>query len=125
MKALVIYDSTGRIWNIVYGEETAPQGLTCMWVDIPEGAVLERIDVTDAEHPEAVFSYLPESDIGRLQAKVVEQGGRDRVLAGTAYRYPDGSLRTVRSQSCIAGGSDQYAACPLRALRGAGDERRR
>lgn len=75
MKALVIYDSTGRIWNIVYGEETAPQGLTCMWVDIPEGAVLERIDVTDAEHPEAVFSYLPESDIGRLQAKVVEQEG--------------------------------------------------
>lgn len=75
MKALVIYDSTGRIWNIVYGEETAPQGLPCMWVDIPDGAVLERIDVTDAEHPKAVFSYLPESDIGRLQTKVAKQEG--------------------------------------------------
>ena len=26
MKALVIYDVTGRIWSIIYGEETLPQG---------------------------------------------------------------------------------------------------
>ena len=45
MRALVIYDNTGRIWNIVYGQGEIPQGLTCMWVDIPDGAVLERIDV--------------------------------------------------------------------------------
>lgn len=35
MKALVIYDDTGRIWTIMYGEERVPQGLQCMWVDIP------------------------------------------------------------------------------------------
>lgn len=75
MKALVIYDSTGRIWNIVYGEEIAPQGLTCMWVDIPDGAQLERIDVTNPYDPQPVFSYLPDSDIGKLQKKmaVVEE----------------------------------------------------
>ena len=72
MRALVIYDTTGRIWNIVYGQSEIPQGLTCMWVDIPDGAVLERIDVTDPENPKAVFSYLPESDIGRLQKKTTE-----------------------------------------------------
>ena len=38
MRALVIYDSTGRIWSIIYGEEALPQGLQCMWVDIPDGA---------------------------------------------------------------------------------------
>lgn len=70
MRALVIYDTTGRIWNIVYGQEEVPQGLTCMWVDIPDGGVLERIDVTDPENPQPVFSYLPESDIGRLQKQV-------------------------------------------------------
>ena len=48
MKALVIYDVTGRIWSIIYGEETLPQGLRCMWVDIPDGAQLNYIDVTDA-----------------------------------------------------------------------------
>lgn len=70
MKALVIYDNTGRIWNIIYGAEEVPQGLQCMWVDIPDGGVLEHIDVTDPENPQAVFTYLPESDIGRLQKQV-------------------------------------------------------
>ena len=51
MKALVIYDVTGKIWSIVYGEEEAPQGLTSMFVDIPEGAVLTKIDVTDPKNP--------------------------------------------------------------------------
>lgn len=70
MKALVIYDLTGHIWNIVYGASTAPQGLTCMWVDIPDGAQLECIDVTDPVNPKPVFSYLPDSDIGMLQKQM-------------------------------------------------------
>lgn len=72
MKALVIYDLTGHIWNIIYGSEELPQGLPCMFVDIPEGAQLQRIDVTDKENPKPVFNYLPESDIGRLQKKIAE-----------------------------------------------------
>ena len=72
MKSLVIYDSTGRIWLIAHGEETAPQGLLCMFVDIPDGATLLKIDVTDAENPKPVFEYLPETDIGRLQKTVKE-----------------------------------------------------
>ena len=70
MKALVIYDLTGRIWQIIYNINEAPQGITCMWVDIPDGAIIERIDVTDPKNPQAVFSYLPESDIGRLQKRL-------------------------------------------------------
>lgn len=30
MKALVIYDTTGKIWSIIYGEQKAPQGLLSM-----------------------------------------------------------------------------------------------
>ena len=70
MKTLVIYDSTGRIWLQAHGETEVPQGLTSMFVDIPDGAILERIDVTDAENPQPVFTYLPETDIGRLQKSV-------------------------------------------------------
>lgn len=76
MKALVIYDLSGRIWLIAYGEEQVPQGLQCMWVDIPDGASLERIDVTDANNPKPVFNYLPESDIGRLQRQVKALDGQ-------------------------------------------------
>ena len=80
MKALVIYDLTGKIWNIVYGEEIAPQGLTCMWVDIPDGAQLERIDVTNPDNPHPVFNYLPESDIGKLQKEIDQLKSRSTEL---------------------------------------------
>ncbi|WP_419032415.1 hypothetical protein [Dysgonomonas gadei] len=86
MKALVIYDLTGRIWNIIYGEEAIPQGLTCMWVDIPEGAQLQRIDLTNSEEPKPVFTYLPESDIGRIQEQVRRLQKDNEVLnAQVAY----------------------------------------
>ena len=81
MKALVIYDATGKIWSIVYGEEEVPQGLTSMFVDIPEGAVLERIDVTDSNKPKPVFTYLPDSDIGRLQKEMQDLIARVNVVA--------------------------------------------
>ena len=81
MKALVIYDATGKIWSIVYGEEEVPQGLTSMFVDIPEAAVLERIDVTDSNKPKPVLTYLPDSDIGRLQKEVQNLIERVNVVA--------------------------------------------
>ena len=67
MKALVIYDTTGKIWSVTYGITETPQGLLCMFVDMPDGAMLEYIDVTDSKNPKPAFSYLPETDIGRLQ----------------------------------------------------------
>ena len=72
MKALVIYDSTGKIWSIFYGEDQVPQGLLALFVDIPDGGQLERIDVTNPDDPKPVFTYLPESDIGKLQNRVTE-----------------------------------------------------
>ena len=76
MRALVIYDDTRKIWSIVYGVEKAPQGLQAMYVDIPDGAVLESIDTTVLEEPKPVFSYLPDSDIGRLRTEM-EQVQKD------------------------------------------------
>lgn len=70
MRALVIYDLTGKIWSILYNQDKVPQGLSCMWVDIPEGGVLERIDLSDPARPEPVFSCLPETDIGTLQKQM-------------------------------------------------------
>ena len=72
MRALVIYDATGKIWSIIYGENQVPQGLLALFVDIPDGAQISRIDVTNPDDPKPVFSYLPESDIGKLQKRVAE-----------------------------------------------------
>ncbi len=79
MKALVIYDLTGKIWSIIYNQEKAPQGLLCIWVDIPEGGVLERIDLSDPSQPAPVFSYMPETDIGTLQRQVKQMQKKNTV----------------------------------------------
>ena len=71
-KALVIYDNTGKIWSIVYGAKEAPQGLQSMYVDIPQNAILDRIDM---ETGDPVFTYLPETDLGQLQQEVKQLGG--------------------------------------------------
>lgn len=70
MKALIIYDATGRVLLISYGEERVPQGVPCLFADIPDGAQVERVDVTDPEHPQVVYTELPDSDIGKLQKEV-------------------------------------------------------
>ena len=83
MKVLVIYDTTGKIWSVTYGITETPQGLLCMFVDIQDGGVLERIDVTDSKYPMPVFLYLPESVIGRLQKKVTELQAANEELSST------------------------------------------
>ena len=68
-RVLVIYDLTGRVWNIVYGATEVPQGMPSIWVDMPENAVLERVDPV-TKQPE--FSYLPETSLGQLQRTVAD-----------------------------------------------------
>lgn len=61
MNSLVIYDSNGRIYSIIYGatEEDVPIGLRSMWVIIPDGTILRNIDVSDPDEPKPVFdTYL-------------------------------------------------------------------
>lgn len=70
MKALVIYDLTGHIWNIVYGADTKPEGLLCMWVDISEGSILESIDVSDPKNHKPVFAHQEPSDIEKIQDEI-------------------------------------------------------
>ena len=80
MKSLVIYDLTGKIWLIAHGETEVPQGVLCMFVDIPDGAILTRIDTTDVDNPQPVFEYLPDTDIGRLQKQVADLTAKNAEL---------------------------------------------
>lgn len=72
MKALIIYDYTGYIWNIVYGVDKEPEGLLCMWVDIPEDAQITKIDVSDPSNHVPVFTYNDNSDIKKIQEELAE-----------------------------------------------------
>ena len=72
MRALVIYDSTGYIWNIVYGQEEIPSGLekSAMIVDIPSDMRILSVDVTDPANPTPVFDAQPDTEIGRLTDEI-------------------------------------------------------
>lgn len=70
MEAIILYDLTGKIWNIIYGETQIPQGIPCVKADIPEGAQLERIDLTDPNDPQPVFRHLPETDYGKMKNQI-------------------------------------------------------
>lgn len=70
MEAIILYDLTGKIWHIIYGASEIPQGIPCVKVDIPEGAQIERIDLTDPENPHPVFRHLPETDYGKMKTQL-------------------------------------------------------
>lgn len=67
MRALIIYDKTGRVWSIVYGGEEIPQGVPYLFADIPDGAVVERVDVTNPNNHVVIFSNV--KDDGDQQAE--------------------------------------------------------
>lgn len=71
MRKLVFYDSTGKVWLIAGGETELAPGCLCMWVDFEGDVELVRIDVTDPDNPQPVFSAQPDSQIGILQKQMV------------------------------------------------------
>ena len=58
MKILVIYDVSGQIWGIVYGEDKELVGLKNMAIEVPNGYDVERINVDNTEDPQPVFRKL-------------------------------------------------------------------
>lgn len=69
MQTLIIYDNTGMIWNITYGQYVLPEGLTAIIMDVPEGSQVQSIDVS-GETPKLVFASLPENDIMQMKAEM-------------------------------------------------------
>lgn len=69
MQTLIIYDNTGMIWNITYGQYVLPEGLTATIMDVPEGSQIQSIDVS-GETPKLVFAALPENDIQTMKAEM-------------------------------------------------------
>lgn len=87
MGALVIYDQAGKVWIIAYGETNIPQGLSGSFVAIPEGSVLESMDLTDPENPVPVF---------HTESRTVPISENPELIAEIRSRVEDGeNIRTV------------------------------
>jgi hypothetical protein len=75
MKYLIFFDNTGRIYFTMSIDET-PSGLEKFAFIIPEGKIVERMDVTDPSNPVPVLIDQPvdttAQDITDLQNAVAE-----------------------------------------------------
>lgn len=65
---IVLYDTTGYIYNQYEGNIREPIGVPFMWVTIPEGKRLVSINVSTSPHT-PVFEDYPLSEIEVLKEK--------------------------------------------------------
>lgn len=72
MQALVIYDSTGNVWNITYGDSTLPGSLSSAQMEIPDGTQLTGVDLSNPDIPQPVFKPLPQSSYDELKNEIDE-----------------------------------------------------
>ncbi len=66
MQTLVVYDLTGQIIYEVTGNAREPIGIPFMWVSVPQGKYIARIDVSGETHI-PVFEDLPKTEIEQLK----------------------------------------------------------
>lgn len=92
MQTLIIYDNTGMIWNITYGQYVLPEGLTATIMDVPEGSQVQNIDVS-GETPKLVFAALPENDIQAMKVEMsnlrIENAFMSTALTFAAETFTD------------------------------------
>lgn len=81
--ALVIYDLTGKILAVYYGETDVPQGVPYLFVDIPEGESIVRVDLSDPKNPVAVLSGENKTDLTKLQEEL------ERITTKVDENIPD------------------------------------
>ncbi len=86
MQTLTIYDNEGFILNQMQGSDLRePVGVPFIWVEIPQGKMLIKMDVTGEEHT-PVFEDLPKNETQLLGEQVIlmQQAIDDLILAGGA-----------------------------------------
>ena len=72
MRTLIFYDATGRIWFTMGVDET-PSGLDRYVFEIPEGANITGMDMTDPEHPAPIYEEPGEAvDINQMAEDITD-----------------------------------------------------
>lgn len=60
-KTLVIYDTTGRIFNPITGSYVVPVGIPYLEVEVPDGKMVVSVDVSVTPNV-PVYTDLPKSE---------------------------------------------------------------
>lgn len=71
MRTLIIYDMAGSVIQTVTGTAMEPVGIPFMWVEVPNGKHVARVDVSGETHV-AVFEDLPKSSEQLMQDRITD-----------------------------------------------------
>lgn len=83
MQAVVIYDNAGNVWNVTYGDSAKPESLGSARLEIPDGAQITGVDLTNPEAPQPVFESIPASDYTNLQNQITDVKGNQQGITET------------------------------------------
>lgn len=71
MQTLIIYDAQGNIWMSMAVDEI-PSGLEKYIFQIPEGASVSKVDVTDPEHPVPIYTEVESYDMDQMSSDITD-----------------------------------------------------
>jgi len=62
MKVFIVYDETGRIYGVEYGEKTTvPAQMNFVQSEVPDGAQINWVDVSDPDNPQITYTESKET----------------------------------------------------------------
>ena len=75
MKTTIIYDNSGHIWNVTYGDSMLPQGLNSFQTDLPDNTQLTGVEIADNGTVTPKYDSMPASDLLQLQKAIDDVKG--------------------------------------------------
>ena len=72
MKGIVYYNKSGKIFDIIWGDDVQGDpdaGVPFLEIDVPMGAVISEVDLSK-DPPKIIFTKYPEDDYDILNNKV-------------------------------------------------------
>ncbi|MDF2844787.1 MAG: hypothetical protein K0R00_3213 [Herbinix sp.] len=80
MKTLIVYDNSGKVWNIIGGMYEVPNGLPYLEVEVPADKRIVSIDLS-GEVPTVIYEDYPKSqELNRIE--LLENALNDLLLGG-------------------------------------------
>ena len=70
MKTTIIYDKSGHIWNVTYGDSMLPQGLNSFQTDLPDNAQLTGVEIAEDGTVTPKYESMPASDWLQIQKAI-------------------------------------------------------
>lgn len=70
MKTTIIYDKSGHIWNVTYGDSILPQGLNSFQTDLPDNTQLTGVEIAADGTVTPKYESMPLSDWQAIQKAI-------------------------------------------------------